>query len=460
MTIKCERWNEMAKIKQSGDIHALDQEYVWHSMKPYSPGSTMVIEKAEGSWVTDHTGKRYLDAMSGLWCVNVGYGRTELADAAYEQLKEMAYFPLTQSHTPAIKLAEKLNEMLGGEYVIFFSNSGSEANETAFKLARQYHQQKGDHARYKFISRYRAYHGNSMGSLAATGQAQRKYKYEPLAPGFIHVAPPDLYRSNDHTDCPPTELESVKDIDRVMTWELSETIAGVIMEPIITGGGILVPPDGYMAGVKEVCEKHGALLIVDEVICGFGRTGKPFGFMNYGVKPDIITMAKGITSAYLPLSVTAVKKEIYEAFKGSEEYDYFRHINTFGGNPAACALAIKNLEIMDDEKLFDRSKKLGEYLLHCLSTLTEEHPFVGDVRGKGLLVGIELVKDKATKEPLEAGLVNKVIAGCKQKGLIIGKNGATVAGYNNVITLAPPLNIAEEDLEFMIKTLIEELQAI
>ncbi|KMY50681.1 aspartate aminotransferase family protein [Peribacillus loiseleuriae] len=450
----------MANIKQSEDIQALDQEYVWHAMKPYSPDATMVIEKAEGSWITDHTGKRYLDAMSGLWCVNIGYGRTELADAAYEQLKEMAYFPLTQSHTPAIKLAEKLNEMLDGEYVIFFSNSGSEANETAFKLARQYHQQKGDHARYKFISRYRAYHGNSMGSLAATGQAQRKYKYEPLAPGFIHVAPPDSYRSKDDADCTPTELESVKDIDRVMTWELSETIAGVIMEPIITGGGILVPPDGYMAGVKEVCEKHGALLIVDEVICGFGRTGKPFGFMNYGVQPDIITMAKGITSAYLPLSATAVKKEIYEAFKGSEEYDYFRHVNTFGGNPAACALALKNLEMMDDEKLYERSKTLGERLKQSLSSLTEEHPFVGDVRGKGLLVGIELVKDKVTKEPLEIGFVNKVIAGCKQKGLIIGKNGATVAGYNNVITLAPPLNIAEEDLEFMIKTLIEELKAI
>lgn len=450
----------MTKINQSEDILTKDQDYIWHSMKPYSPDSTMIAEKAEGSWITDHTGKRYLDAMAGLWCVNIGYGRTELAEAAFEQLKEMAYYPLTQSHTPAIKLGEKLNEMLGDEYVIFFSNSGSEANETAFKLARQYHQQKGQHGRYKYISRYRAYHGNSMGSLAATGQAQRKYKYEPLAPGFIHVAPPDSYRSSEDASCKPGDLNSVKDIDRVMTWELSETIAGVIMEPIITGGGILVPPDGYMAGVKEVCEKHGALLIVDEVICGFGRTGKPFGFMNYGVKPDIVTMAKGITSAYLPLSATAVKKEIYEAFNGSEEYDYFRHVNTFGGNPAACALALKNLEIMERENLYNRSAQLGEYLLQSLSVSLAEHPFVGDVRGKGLLIGIELVKDKATKEPLEANLVNKVIIGCKQKGLIIGKNGATVAGFNNVLALSPPLNIEEEDLEFLINTLTEEIKAI
>ncbi|WP_223590474.1 aspartate aminotransferase family protein [Neobacillus bataviensis] len=436
-----------------------DDKYVWHSMKPYNPNATVIVEKAEGSWVTDVDGKRYLDAMSGLWCVNVGYGRTELAEAAYEQLKEMAYFPLSQSHVPAIKLAEKLNEMLGDEYVIFFSNSGSEANETAFKIVRQYHQQKGEHNRFKIMSRYRAYHGNSMGALAATGQAQRKYKYEPLAPGFIHVSPPDSYRDDTNVQ-DPKELASVKEIDRTMTWELSETIAAMIMEPIITGGGVLIPPDGYMKAAKEVCEKHGALLIVDEVICGFGRTGKPFGFMNYGVKPDIITMAKGITSAYLPLSATAVRKDIYEAFKGSEEYDYFRHVNTFGGNPAACALALKNLEIMEKENLFDRSRDLGEQLLNDLTTLLQDHPYVGNVRGKGLLIGIELVSNKTTKEPLDPALVNQVITNCKEKGIIIGKNGATVAGYNNVLTLAPPLNIEQKDLNFLIKTLTESLNKI
>ncbi|TDL75576.1 aspartate aminotransferase family protein [Rhodococcus qingshengii] len=441
------------------ELLAQDDKYLWHSMKPYNPNATIVATKAEGSWVSDADGKRYLDAMAGLWCVNVGYGRTELADAAYEQLKEMAYFPLTQSHIPAIKLAEKLNEMLGDEYVIFFSNSGSEANETAFKIVRQYHQQKGEFNRYKILSRYRAYHGNSMGALAATGQAQRKYKYEPLAPGFIHVAPPDSYRDDTNVK-DPLELSSVKEIDRTMTWELSETIAAMIMEPIITGGGILVPPDGYMKAAKQVCEKHGALLIVDEVICGFGRTGKPFGFMNYDVKPDIITMAKGITSAYLPLSATAVRKEIYDAFKGTEEYDYFRHVNTFGGNPAACALALKNLEIMEKENLFDRSRNLGNQVVNELTNLLQNHPFVGDVRGKGLLVGIELVKDKKTKEPLDVTLVNQVIAFCKQEGLLIGKNGATVAGYNNVLTLSPPLNIEQEDINFIIKTVSNSINKI
>ncbi|WP_260399023.1 aspartate aminotransferase family protein [Peribacillus simplex] len=441
---------------QTQNLQKTDEKYLWHAMRgANSSSSNLIITKAEGAWITDIDGNRYLDGMSGLWCVNVGYGRKELAKVAAKQLEEMPYFPLTQSHVPAIKLAEKLNEWLGGDYVIFFSNSGSEANETAFKIARQYHQQKGNHGRYKFISRYRGYHGNSMGALAATGQAQRKYKYEPLAPGFLHVAPPDTYRNPEdvHT------LASAEEINRVMTWELSETVAGVIMEPIITGGGILMPPDGYMAKVKEICENHGALLICDEVICGFGRTGKEFGFMNYGVKPDIITMAKGLTSAYLPLSATAVKREIYEAYTGSGDYDRFRHVNTFGGNPASCVLALKNLEIIENENLIERSRVLGERLLSELEGV-KDHPNVGDIRGKGLLLGIELVEDKHTKAPAAVEKVNKVINACKERGLIIGKNGDTVAGFNNILQLSPPLSITDDDLAFIVKTLKVSLTQI
>lgn len=443
--------------EKSTDLQKKDERYLWHAMRGSTPSpSNLIIKKAEGAWITDIDGNKYLDGMSGLWCVNVGYGRTELAEAAFEQLKEMPYYPLAQSHVPAIELAEKLSEWLGNEYVFFFSNSGSEANETAFKITRQYHQQKGNHGRYKFISRYRAYHGNSMAALAATGQAQRKYRYEPLGQGFIHVSPPDLYRRPNDA----STLESAEEIDQVMTWEMSESIAGMIMEPIITGGGVLIPPDGYMAKVKEICEKHGALLICDEVICGFGRTGKPFGFMNYGVKPDIITMAKGITSAYLPLSVTAVKRDIYETFAGDDTYDRFRHVNTFGGNPAACALALKNLEIIENERLIERSRELGERLLKELDELLHVHPNVGDVRGKGLLIGIEIVEDKKTKEPISNERVNEIIATCKKKGLIIGKNGDTVAGFNNVVTLAPPLSITDDDFNFIVKVLKESLNEI
>lgn len=437
-----------------------DEKYVWHSMKPYNPNATLVVEKSNGARIVDVDGKQYIDAMAGLFCVNVGYGRQELAKAAYDQMVVNAYTPLSQGHVPAIKLAEKINELLGGDYVIFFSNSGSEANETAFKIARQYHHQKGESSRYKIVSRYRAYHGNSMGALAATGQAERKYKYEPLAPGFLHVSPPDSYRNNEDAYTELFEIPSVKEVDQLMTWEFSDTIAAMVLEPIITGGGILMPPQNYLKGIKRVCEKHGALLIVDEVICGFGRTGKPFGFMNYDVKPDIITMAKGITSAYLPLSATAVKREVYEVFKDSGDYEYFRHVNTFGGHPAACAVALKNLEIMEEEQLFDRSAQKGAQVLEALQNQLMSHPNVGDVRGKGLLIGIELVKDKATKEPLNIEDVNKVIGTCKENGVIIGKNGATVAGFNNVLILSPPLNISDEDIKIVLDTLVDAIHQL
>ncbi|MBU8879698.1 aspartate aminotransferase family protein [Bacillus sp. FJAT-29790] len=430
-----------------------DRKNLWHHISPYNEKNPpMVISEASGAWITDHNGNKYLDAMSGLWCVNVGYGREELAQAAYEQMKKMAYAPLTQSHEPAIQLAEKLNEMLDDEYVMFFSNSGSDANEAAFKIARQYHQQNGEHSRYKFISRYRAYHGSSFGALSATGQSLRKYKYEPLAQGFLHVRPPDSYRRPEGMSVEEFNLQRAQEFEETIIWEHKDTIAGIIMEPLITGGGIIIPHPVYMEKVQEICKKYGVLLIIDEVICGFGRTGKMFGHMQFNLKPDIITMAKGITSAYLPLSVTAVRKDIYETFKKGDGESHFRHVNTFGGNPAACALALKNLEIMEKENLVGRSEQLGERLKNELEELNK-HPYVGDIRSLGFLMGIELVEDKLTKEPATAERVGKIIAECKQNGLIIGKNGDTVAGYNNILALSPPLSCTDEDVEFIISVL-------
>lgn len=273
---------------------------------------------------------------------------------------------------------------------------------------------------------------------------------------FLHVAPPDEYRQPEKAS-EPTALPSVQAVDHVMTWEMGQTIAAMIMEPIITGGGVIVPNEQYMRGIKEVCEKHDALLIVDEVICGFGRTGKPFGHQHYGVKPDIVTMAKGITSGYLPLSATAVKREIYEAFNGSEMYDYLRHVNTFGGATASCAAALKNIELMEQEQLFERSAIKGAEILQTLQEQLENHALVGSVRGKGLLIGIELVENKETKQPVAVQVVNDIIAACKQQGVIIGKNGATVAGYNNVLTLSPPLNTSDEDLQTIVDTVVKAI---
>ena len=446
-------------MQDTRDLLEKDRRYVWHAMTGFNPeAATMVVTEADGAWVTDVSGNRYLDGMAGLWSVNAGYGREELARAAYEQLKTMPFYPMMQGHLPAIELAEKLNEWLDDEYVIFYSNSGSEANETAFKIARQYHQQNGDPGRWKFVARYRAYHGNTLGSLAATGHAQRKYRYEPLAPGFLHVSPPDGYRCiycEGGGECGrECSIKYAKEIERVINWELPETVAAVIMEPIITGGGIIVPPEGYVEEVAKVCERTGVLLIMDEVICGFGRTGEKFGHQHYGIRPDIVTMAKGITSSYFPLSATAVKRTLFEKFEGTDVYGRLRHVNTFGGHPAGCAVAVRNLRIFEEEGLVGRSAAMGEKLRAGLSSLGD-HPHVGQVRGKGLLLGIELVEDRESRQPATAERMGEVISACKERGLIVGKNGDTTPGFNNVLTLSPPLNISDEDLEFIVGTLKE-----
>ena len=441
-------------IEETQDWHEKDRRYIWHGMAGYNPdASVMVVAEADGAWITDIDAKRYLDGMAGMWCVNVGYGREELAKAAYEQLKTMPYYPITQTHFPAIELGEKLNEWLGGEYVIRYANSGSEANETAFKIARQYHALNGEPGRYKFVARYRNYHGNTFGALAATGQAQRRYLYEPLAPGFLHVAPPDRYRCAFCSDRPACNMECAREVERVINWEMPDTVAGVIIEVIITGGGILVPPDGYVEEVARICERTGALLIVDEVGCGFGRTGKNFGYHHHeGVEPDIVTVGKGMTSGYLPLSAAAVRREVFEKFEGTEEYGRLRQVNTFSGNPAACAVGVENLRIMEDEDLPARSALLGERLREELTEL-EGHPNVGDVRGRGLMFGIEVVEDKESKQPASTLMMDRLISGCKEDGLILRYNRDTTPGVNNVLVVAPPLSITEEDLAFIVETL-------
>ncbi|MFB4163239.1 aspartate aminotransferase family protein [Alteribacillus sp. JSM 102045] len=435
------------------ELYNKDQKYVWHHMKPYQQDqNAMVIKKAKGAWITDIEGREYLDGMSGLWCVNSGYGRKELANAAAEQLQTMPFYPLTNSHVPAIELAEKLNEWLEGNYRILYANSGSEANETAFKLVRQFHKQNRSPHKHKFISRYRSYHGNTLGALAATGQAQRKYLYEPLPPGFVHVRAPEEYRMPEGRDLEEWSLECAQMLEDTILWERPETVAGVIMEPIITGGGILIPHESYLQHVEKICRKHNVLLIIDEVICGFGRTGKKFGYQHAGIKPDIITMAKAITSGYLPLSATAVREDLFEPFKEGGEDTHFRHVNTFGGNPAACRLALKNLEIMEAEKLCERAQQKGDQLRNKISEL-EGHPKVGNIRYKGLLIGLELVENKKSKTPVSSAYMAKVMSECKKNGLIVGKNADTVSGYSNVLSLAPPLTITDEDVTFIAKTI-------
>ncbi len=429
---------------------ARDRDNVWHPMSGYSPSSDrMVIVRGDRTHVVDEHGNRFLDGKSGLWCVNVGYGREELAAAACQQLRELPYYPLTSAHPPAVRLGEKLNEWLGGDFVFYYSNSGSEANEVAFRIARQYQQLRGEQHRWKFVSRYRAYHGNSANALAAGGQGLRKLGYEPLPSGFVHVTPPDQYRC--HLCSGQCSLACAAEIGRVIEGELPETVAGVILEPAITGGGVIVPADGYLPEVRAICDRSGALMIVDEAVCGFGRTGKRFGFQQSGVLPDIVTMAKGVTSGYFPFAVTAVRKYIHRAFS-SEGHGRLRHINTFGGHPVGCAVALANMEVIEREDLCARANRAGQLLRTQLAELIDE-AIVGEVRGIGLLVGIELVADLDAKRPLEAAAVQAVVAGCLRRGLIVGSTANTADTSGNVIIVGPPLIVTNEEISFIVATL-------
>jgi taurine-pyruvate aminotransferase len=441
------------KVQENEQLAKQDQDHLWHAMSRHiEGGNPMIAETGEGAWFYDINGNRYFDGVSGLWCLNLGHGQKEIVDAAAEQMMRLSYSPLTLSHAPAIQLSAKISELLGDSYKTFFSNSGSEANETAFKIARQYHYQNGNPEKHKIISRYRAYHGNTMGALSATAQANRRYKYGPSAPGFLHVPPPYNYRSPFGDEVTDMDKTAADFIDQVIAWEGAETVAAVIMEPFISGGGVIVPSPSYLQRVQEICKKHDVLLIMDEVVSGFGRTGKMFGFMHSdGVQPDIITMAKGLTSGYLPLGATSVHSRIYEKFKEQGLANHFRHVSTYGGHPASCAVALKNIEIIERENIVGRVAALGESVLGRLKDLIS-HKNVGEVRHTGFLYGIEMVEDKQSKAPASEEIMGKIIGRCKEKGLIIGRNGDTVPGFNNVLIIAPPLVSTEDDLNFVVET--------
>lgn len=439
-----------------------NEQYLWNAIRRHDPKSgPMIAKDGEGARFVASDGKAYLDGVSGLWCLNVGHGNEEIVQAAAKQMRELSYFPLTNSHEPAMELSKKISELLGGGYRTFFSNSGSEANETAFKIVRQYHIQTGNPGKYKVISRYRGYHGSTLGALSATAQANRRIKYDPGVPGFLHVYPPYSYRSIfGDEDKEASDLKAAQLVEEMINWEGEDSVAAFIMEPFISGGGVIIPSFKYMQRIQEICEKYNVLLICDEVVSGFGRTGKMFGYQHSeGVQPDIVTMAKGITSGYLPLGATSVKTEIADVFREGGEDTHFRHVSTFGGHPAACAVALKNIDIIERENLVERVDELGYSILGRLQDCIS-HENIGEVRRIGFLAGLEMVKDKETREPLSDEAIGRVISYCKSQGLIIGRNGDTVPGQNNVLIVAPPFITSEEDLHFIVDTLVAGLNEI
>ncbi|MEL6354700.1 MAG: aminotransferase [Cyanobacteria bacterium J06627_28] len=462
--LKREKPVEQQLSQATADLHKMDSESLWHALaqhKPFAKKPPKCMKRGIGCYVTDAEGVEYFDGVSGLWCVNVGYGRQELADVAYEQLMELAYSPLTMSHEPGIRLAHKLLSLLGYEGKVFFSTSGSEANETAFKIARQYHAQTsspGAGSRYKIISRYRGYHGTTLGALSATAQAERKIKFGPLVPGFLHVSPPYQYRLAEGLTEEAYNAACLKELEQTILYEGADSVAALIVEPVISGGGVIPPTEGYLRGAREICDRTGILLIFDEVVNGFGRTGKMFGHQHWGVEPDIICFAKGLTSGYMPLSATVVKQHIFEAFLDEPGTNsHFCHISTYGGTPAATAVALRNIEIIEREELAERAAEMGSYLMERLQAALLPHPNVGDVRGKGLLLGIELVKDKVSKTPLAGDRVAAVTRHCLTNKVMIGRNANTVPGFTNVLIVCPPLVITYAEADNLVETIQEAI---
>jgi len=436
------------------DIKSEDLRHRWHpysSVADLEEAGPLVIEGASGVRVTDSDGKTYIDGHAGLWLVNVGYGRASIAEAAYKQMQRLAWFPSFGRHSngPAIELSNRLAGLLEPEGMthFFYSDSGSEANESALKIVRQYWKARGQAQRTKFISLENAYHGVTIGALSVAGMTVNRRAFEPLLGGVRHAVSPNWYRMGlTPENC---RKAAVSDIERIIAFEGADTIAAFIAEPVQGAGGVVIPPEGYLQDVAKLLRRNDILFIADEVITGFGRTGSWFGSRHFGVKPDIMTFAKGITSGYLPLGATAVTDRVYEAFRGGAE---FRHGNTYSGHPTVAAVAMENLRIVEEEDLPGRAAKAGAHLLQRLRGL-EGHPSVGNVNGVGLLGRCELVADKGSREPIPAAVMVQVMKRILEAGVILRASG-------NVITFSPPLIIEDEDLDRIVDAVEEALTEV
>ena len=425
-------------------------EHLWVYLREPSDmaekGDPAIFVSGEGVHVTAALGNTSIDGMSGLWLKNVGYGRKEIADAAYEQMLNLTYMPLGTTTEPTIRLAEKISQIAPGDMTrSFFTSGGSEAVETALKLSRAYFKRVGEPNRTKFISRKGSYHGATMGALALGGShLYPKLDYEPLMPGVFHVPHPLPYRCEFGGETPQECAElCVNAVEEMIKFQDPETIAAVFAEPISSPMGCAVPGDNYWPRLREICDRYGVLLIADEVITGFGRTGKMFATEHWGVVPDMMTVAKGITSGYIPMGGCITRGEISDAFIGSQKAS-FKHVITFGGHPVAAAAALKNIEIMEEEGMVENAAKQGVYLLDGLNEMKEKYQMIGDVRGLGLFCGLELVADRGTKEyfPAEADLANRITQGFAENGLLL-RGG-------DRMNVAPPLCITSSEVDDLV----------
>jgi len=441
------------------DIEAVvqgDRDFLWHHLKPhklFENQEQMIIVEGDGLVVRDIRGREYLDASSGgVWSVSVGYGRESIADAVANQLKKMAYFAGVYGNVPAVQFAAKLVELMPTLHKVYFSNSGSEANEKAFKIIRQaaaiVPERKGC---YKILYRDRDYHGTTLAALSAIGQEERKMDFGPLVPGFAAIPHTLCYRGVFDKHYPDCDIDCARALEDTLKQEGPEEVGALIVEPITAGGGIIPPVPEYFPIIQEICTRYDVKIVMDEVVCGFGRPGKFWGYEHFAVDPDMVTLAKGLVSGYMPLSATVVKQDIYEWFLNDPadpetRLDYFRDISTYGGCAGAFAGALENTRIIEDENLVENSRVMGAYLLECLQGLADL-PLVGDVRGQGLFCGLEFVADKTTKEPVSEAVMAGIMANLVSEGVLAGRTNSSIPGLNNIMNFAPALIVTREQVD-------------
>ncbi len=415
---------------------------------PKSHANPLVIERGEGVWLYTTDGQKILDGMAGLWNVNVGYGREELAKVAYDQMKELAFTSNFSGMTslPSIQLADKLAGFAyEGLNTTFFTSGGSEANDSAFKTARYYWKRKGKPGKYKVIARKGAYHGITLAATFATGLEKYQTMFGPAMDGFVHIPAPNPYRYEGNVKIGETIGQAAaRELEEAILREGQDTVAAFIAEPVMGVGGVIVPPADYFPLVRAICDKYEILFIADEVITGFGRTGEWFALKHWNVKPDILAFAKAITSGYAQLGGIQLSDEIRATMETAADSEAFMHGYTYSGHAMACAVGLKNLEIMEREEFPKRARELGQRLLDGLKMLTE-FPFVGDVRGLGLVCGVEIVSNKEAKTA-DSALAMKIFKAAQERGLRTRPLGNTLA-------FSPPLSITEDEVDEIIKRL-------
>ena len=420
-------------------------------------GGSRFITRADGCFIFDGDNTKILDGMAGLWCVNVGYGRKELADAAYEQMLELPYYNtfFKTATPPPVMLAAKIAEKMGGHLShVFFNSSGSEANDTVFRLVRHYWTLKGQPQREVFISRWNAYHGSTVAGASLGGMTYMHVQGNLPVPGVEHVMQPYSFNDGFGEDPDAFADRAVQAIEDRILAVGPENVAAFIGEPVQGAGGVIIPPESYWPKVEALCRKYGILLVCDEVICGFGRLGHWFGHQHYGIKPDIIAMAKGLSSGYLPISAVGVADFIVDELKAHD--GDFVHGFTYSGHPTACAVALKNIEIMERENLIERTRlDTGPYIAKAMATLNN-HPLVGEVRSLGLIGAIEIVSKKGTNQRFGGA---EGTAGPIVRDACIA-NGLMVRGIRDSIVFCPPLIISHAEIDQMVAIIAKSLDQV